>query len=111
VSPGTNLNELQLTMITPQADGLISVRLPIYKSGLQFLVEYVKINRYVRDLESANKHITFTRPEARDCWLRTLDLEYKILVDVSTVDNREIQEASMQLYQKGVEQVSCHETL
>lgn len=102
---------LQPTMTTPQADSLISVWLPNYESGLQFLVEHVKINRYVRDLESANKHITFTRPKARDCWLRTLDLEYKMLMDESTVDSGEIHEASMQLYQKGIGQVSRHETL
>jgi hypothetical protein len=102
---------LQLIMTTPQADNLSSVRLPNYKSGLQFLVERIKISRYVRDLESANKHITFTRPEAGACWLRTLELEYKKLMYESTVDNEEIHEASMQLFQRGTEQVSCHETL
>lgn len=94
-------------MATLQAGHVISVRLPNYKSGLHFLVQHVKVDRYVRDLKGANKHIAFTRREARACWLRTLELEYKELIDKSTDKNGELNEGSMLLYQKGVEQVSC----
>lgn len=98
-------------MTTPQAGHFATVRLPYYKAGLKFMVEHVKINQYVRTLEWMNVHITFTRSEARACWLRNLYLEYKNIMDESMVDNGKLLEIATELYQKGVEQVSYHEML